>query len=98
MEIIISTILSTLTGMVLGYLIKKIKSYSAQNEALMILLQSNLTNTYFAYDHIKQIPDYVYRNWVNELAIYEKLGGNEFVHVLAEKIKTFEIIHTDILN
>ena len=64
----------------------------------MILLQSNLTNTYFAYDHIKQIPDYVYRNWVNELAIYEKLGGNEFVHVLSEKIKSFEIIHIDILG
>ena len=43
----------------------------AQNEALMTMLQSNLTNTYFAYSTLRKIPDYVYQNWINELIVYE---------------------------
>lgn len=69
-----------------------------QNEALMTMLQSNLTNTYFAYSTLRKIPDYVYQNWINELRVYEKLGGNSYIHVLAKKMEQFEITHTDILK
>ena len=34
----------------------------------------------------------------NELRVYEKLGGNNYIHVLAKKMEQFEIIHTDILK
>lgn len=100
--IIITTIITTLTGTIIGYLISKLKNFKnrddMQNKALMIMLQSNLTNTYFAYENIGEIPDYVYRNWLNELKVYENLGGDDFVHELAKRMSNFKIIHTDILN
>lgn len=69
-----------------------------QNAALMILLQSNLTNTYFAYEKIGEIPDYIYQNWLNELKVYERLGGNSYIHELARRMEKFEITHTNILK
>ena len=74
------------------------KRDDTQSEALMTILQSNLTNTYFAYSTLKKIPDYIYQNWINELKVYEKLGGNSYIHVLAKKMEQFEITHTDILK
>ena len=62
------------------------------------MLQNNLTNTYFVYSKKKQIPDYIYRNWLNMFKEYKELGGNEYVDTLAEKMETWEIVRTDILN
>jgi len=81
---------------------KKLKEKEAENdavkEALKTLLQSNLTNTYYVYEKVGKIPDYVYKNWLNELQIYEALGGNDYIHILAEKMKHWEFIVTDILE
>ncbi len=108
-ETIMKTVVSLIISGVFGYLIGRIKNYkkklkNKQDEsdmlkvAMMTMLQSNLTNTYFAYEKIKEIPDYIYRNWLNSLAIYEKLGGNDYVHVLAEKMKKWDFVKTDILK
>lgn len=111
-EIILKAIL-TIVGVVvtgsLGYLVAKSKEYKqklkdkeenelTQNDALLTILQNQLTNIYYVYENIGEIPDYVYQNWLNMLAIYEKLGGNSFIHILAEKMKTWKIIKTDILK
>lgn len=109
METVIKSVVGSLTTLIIGYLIgvlKKAKqknkdteeNNNLQNEAIMTMLQSNLTNTYFAYSTLKKIPDYIYQNWINELRVYEKLGGNSFIHVLAKKMEQFEITHTDILK
>ena len=109
METVIKSVVGSLTTLIIGYLIgvlKKAKQKNKdteennklQNEAIMTMLQSNLTNTYFAYSTLKKIPDYIYQNWINELRVYEKLGGNSFIHVLAKKMEQFEITHTDILK
>jgi hypothetical protein len=103
------TIISLVVSGIFGYLIGRIKDYKRKLKenkeeaemlkvAMMTMLQSNLTNTYFAYEKIKEIPDYIYRNWLNSLAIYEKLGGNDYVHVLAEKMKKWDFVKTDILK
>lgn len=108
-ETVMKTVVSLIISGVFGYLIGRIKNYkkklkNKQDEsdmlkiAMMTMLQSNLTNTYFAYEKIKEIPDYIYRNWLNSLAIYEKLGGNDYVHVLAEKMKKWDFVKTDILK
>ena len=108
-ETVMKTVVSLIISGVFGYLIGRIKNYkkklkNKQEEsdmlkvAMMTMLQSNLTNTYFAYEKIKEIPDYIYRNWLNSLAIYEKLGGNDYVHVLAEKMKKWDFVKTDILK
>lgn len=106
---ILKTIINYLVPLILGYCISLIKNYKKKlkdkNEndemfkvALMTMLQSDLTNTYFVYENLKEIPDYIYKNWLNLLAIYEKLGGNDYIHVLAEKMKVWNIKKTDILK
>lgn len=108
-ETVMKTVVSLIISGVFGYLIGRIKNYkkklkNKQEEsdmlkvAMMTMLQRNLTNSYFAYEKIKEIPDYIYRNWLNSLAIYEKLGGNDYVHVLAEKMKKWDFVKTDILK
>lgn len=106
---VINTIISFVVGGILGYCVSIIKKYKKKlkdkteegellKEAMMTLLQSNLTNTYYVYENLKKIPDYVYKNWVNSLTIYENLGGNDYIHVLAEKMKKWDFTKTDILK
>ena len=93
---IISVVITFIVSGALGYCLNSLKSYKkkevATEMALLTLLQSNLTNTYFKYERKRQIPDYVYKNWLNELNVYEKLGGNDYVHILAKKMEAWEII------
>lgn len=102
MEDIVMTILKVLIPTALGYCLNVIKNYrkktNATNKALKIMLQNNLTNTYFVYSTKKKINDYVYRNWLNMLEEYENLEGDDYIHNLAERMKTWEIVRTDILN
>ena len=99
---IIDIVLKYIVPIILGYCISLIKNYkkktNSTNKALKIMLQSNLTNTYFVYSSKKKIPDYVYRNWLNMLEEYENLDGDDYVHTLADRMKTWEIVRTDILN
>ena len=106
---IILTIVGTIITGACGYLSAKLKGYSqrlktkeenekTQNMALLMLLQFQLTNTFFVYDEMGQIPDYVYKNWLNLLGIYEELGGDDYVHTLAKKMENWKIIQTDILT
>lgn len=108
-QTIVNTAVTFIVSSLLGYLVSLIRTYKIriktkeenekiQNEALLNILQSNLTNTYFVYEQMKEIPDYVYKNWTNLLKIYEKLGGDDYIHVLEGKIKTWRIVKTDILN
>lgn len=105
----INTTITFIVSGILGYCISVIKNYKKklknkeineeiQNIALQTILQSQLTNTYFVYQELGEIPDYVYRNWLNMLNIYEKLGGNDYIHTLAEKMKDWKIIKTDVLK
>jgi len=106
---LINTIVSFVVGGILGYCVSLIKKYKKKyedkteeskllKEAMMMLLQSNLTNTYYVYDNTKKIPDYIYKNWMSSLSIYENLGGNDYVHVLADKMKSWDFTKTDILK
>ena len=108
-QTIMNTIITVIVSSTFGYLIGMIKNYKKKKkkkneesvilkEALMTMLQSNLTNTFYVYDSKKKIPDYVYRNWNNSKEIYEKLGGNDYIHVLSEKMKDWEFAKTDVLG
>lgn len=97
-ETIINTTLSIVISGLIGFLLGQLKSFKAIKSALMIMLQGHLTNTYFAYESIGKIPDYVYKNWLNVLKEYETLGGDEYIHTLAEKMKAWDITKTDILG
>ena len=106
---ILTVVITFITSGILGYCVSVIKNYrkkleekSGENKlfktALMIMLQNNLTNTYYAYENIGKIPDYVYKNWDNSRKIYEQLGGNDYIHVLADKMKNWDFEKTDILK
>lgn len=109
MQTIINTSISFVVGSILTYCVGRIKHYKktlkkkeeneqVQNVALQTILQSQLTNVYFVYQEMGEIPDYVYRNWLNMLKIYEQLGGDDYIHTLAEKMKEWKIKKTDILK
>lgn len=99
---IIDTAIKFLLPIILGYCLSIIKNYKKKNDAttnaLKIMLQNNLTNTYYVYSSKKKIPDYVYKNWLNMLKEYENLDGDDFIHILAEKMKTWDFTKTDILE
>ena len=106
---IINTIITLIVGSIFGYCVSLIKSYKSkleekqkneriQNMALLTLLKGNLTNTYFVYNELKQIPDYVYQNFLDTLNVYEGLGGNGFIHTISKKMENWEIVKTDILD
>ena len=108
-QTIINTAITFIISSILGYCVSVIKNYKGklnqkienekvQNIALQTILQSQLTNIYFVYQEIGEIPDYVYKNWLNMLAIYEQLEGDGFIHTLADKMKTWKITKTDILK
>ena len=106
---IINTAVTFILSSILGYYVSVIKNYKQKlnnkneeskllKEALMTMLQNNLTNTFFAYENIGKIPDYVYKNWCNSFKIYQELGGNDYVHALDEKMKRWDFEKTDILK
>ena len=108
MTTIINTIITFVVSTLLGYCLKASISYREnlkkkttnehlQNTALMTLLKNNLTNTYFVYSELKQIPDYVYQNFLDELEVYERLGGNTFIENISHKMESWKITKTDIL-
>ena len=97
-ETIINSVVSICVSGIIGFLLGQLKSIRAIKKALMILLQGHLTSTYFAYEHINKIPDYVYQGWLNELREYEALGGDDYIHTLADKMKNWDITKTDILE
>lgn len=105
---IINTAVTFVVSSVLGYCVSVIKQYKkklknkvenekVQNMALLTLLQTQLTNTYFLYSPKKEIPDYMFKNWNNIFKIYQELGGNDYCDTLKKKMEDWEIIHTDIL-
>ena len=105
---IINTAITFVVSSSLGYCVSIIKNYKKklasksknekiQNVALQALLKSQLTNVYFVYNELKQIPDYAYQNFLDMLNVYENLGGNGFVHSIAKKMETWDIVKTDIL-
>lgn len=105
---IIGTIITFVVSSILGYCVGLIKNYKAklkdkkeneniQNVALKSLLKGNLTNTYFVYSELKEIPDYVYKNYLDMLEVYKTLGGNSFIMTLSHKMENWEIKKTDIL-
>ena len=101
-EQVIKTIIGYVLPLILGFLISQVRNYKKKNDGVkngvMTMLQSNLTNTYYYYEPLKKVPDYIYKNFLNELKAYEDLGGNDYVHILADHMKNWEITRTDILK
>lgn len=105
----IQVVIGILVTSSVGYLANKCKTYrlnlktkedneNVQNIAIRTILKSQLVKTYFVYNEIKEIPDYVYEDFLDMLKVYESFGGNGFVHTIAKKMENWEIVKTDILK
>ena len=83
MNTIINTAISTITGLVIGYLVKCLANYGkkdkVQNKALRNLLKSNLVNQYYVYAEIGKVPRYIKEAWYDMFESYVELGGNSFI-------------------
>lgn len=108
-QLFLNTTITFVLSSVLGYCLNSMKNYKNKlerkeeegeilREALMTILQNNLTNTYYKYATLEEIPDYVYKNWLNSMKMYESLGGNDYCHTLKRKIEDWKIVTTDILK
>ena len=96
MNTIITTCLSTLTGLVIGYLVKQITSYKkrddTQSKALRNILKSNLVNQYYVYAEIGNVPRYIKEAWYDMFESYTELGGNSYVkHSVEPKFAKLEV-------
>lgn len=100
MSTIINTTISFIVGAGLTYLISKLKffnkKFKAQDAALINLLRDRLTDIFYRYNDNKSIPDYVYQNFLDMLGAYEDLGGNSYIHTIANKMENWETTKTDI--
>lgn len=101
-EQIIKSVISYLVPAIIGFLTARLLNLKKKNKSLtngvMMMLQSDLTNTFFYYDPIGEMPDYVYKNFFNKLKAYEDLGGDDYIHNIAEKVKQYKITRTGILK
>lgn len=83
METILTTALNTITGLVIGYLIKLLKGYKdkdkIQNKALRNILKSNLLNQYYVYNELGSVPKYIKETWYDMFESYSELEGNSFI-------------------
>lgn len=96
MNTIINTAISTITGLVIGYLVKCLANYrkkdKVQNKALRNLLKSNLVNQYYVYVKIGKIPRYVKEAWYDMFESYSELDGNSYVkHSIEPKFAQLEV-------
>lgn len=83
MEGILNYILTTIIGIMLGFVINTLKNMKLKSNskacALKTLLKSNLVNQYYVYKEIGRAPYSVKQSWNDMFDSYTDLGGNSFV-------------------
>lgn len=91
MGVVINTTLSTLVGMLIGYIIKLVNERKTEKEALKCLLRSELTQLYytiiersFIYSHEKENVNYLF-------SAYEGLKGNSYVAPLVKELNELPV-------
>lgn len=90
METIIATALSTITGLVIGYLVSKIQKFSKKEKnektTLQALLRNAITSKYYVYTELGSIPDYERRNLIYLFEEYKKWNGNSYIKQIMEEL------------
>ena len=97
---ITATAISSITSLIVGYLIKTLANYKkrddTQNTAIRNILKSDLVNQYYVYADIGSVPRYVAQAWYDMYESYTQLGGNSFIkHSIEPKFAKLKIIDED---
>ncbi len=89
---IVLYICTTIIGMLIGYLMKTISSFSEIKSAIRGLLRVVMVDVYYHYRDSRKIPYYVKEAWLLNYDIYKKLNGNSFIDTLKDEIEKWEVI------
>jgi hypothetical protein len=98
LKAIVGYIVPVILGYCLGLIKKRRITEKEQNEALKCLLQNSLTNIFYVYNEIGEIPDYALKNWLNLMKPYEALDGDDYIHELDKIIKKMPVKATGIIK
>jgi len=74
--------------------INKKEVMALQSEALLCVLRSEITDTYYKYITIKQLRTYERENLVKSYNIYHSLNGNSYVTIIYDEMMTWEVIQS----
>ena len=92
---IIAYILTTLTGALIGFLIKsltkKTKKEKAEHDAVVALLRHEIVKAFEEHKATKTIPILLKESIMIIYAIYKSLGGNGFIKQLVDEISTWKV-------
>lgn len=89
---ITNVLVTTLIGILIGFIIKQIAEYKNIKSAIRGLLRSEMVKIYYQYKDIKTIPYYVKEAWNMNYDIYKGLQGNSFIEGLKIEIDKWEVI------
>lgn len=95
MQIIINTILTTITGTIVGYLINKIQTIKSQDndlkDAVTSMLRSDITNYYYHCINRGYIRQWEKENMIYLDESYKKLGGNSYIELIMHDIEDLPV-------
>lgn len=90
MEIIITTGISTITGIVIGFLINKVKCFNTKEKnektTFQALIRNAITSKYYPYKEIGEIPEYERSNITYLRDEYKKWEGNSYVEQIVDEL------------
>lgn len=99
MNVFITTAISTLTGFVIGFVIRKSKQVYGKNQnektTFQALLRNAITSKYYVYTELGHIPDYERQNLVYLYEEYKKWNGNSYVSQIINEILKLPIKDDD---
>lgn len=90
MDTILATMLSTMTGLIIGYLVRSAKGFGQREKnertTLQALLRNAITTKYYVYSELGHIPEYERRNLIYLYEEYRKWQGNSYVTQIVEEL------------
>ena len=95
MQIIINTLLSTITGTIIGYLIKQVKHKNKEDinlkDAVKSMLRSDITNYYYHCMAREYIRQWEKENIIYLYQSYKSLDGNSYVDIIMKDIEDLPV-------
>ena len=85
-------VITSLIGIIVGYIVKTLLNFKTQKNAIMSLLRSEMTDVYYEYKDDKKIPIYKKESWDRNYDTYKSIGGNSFIMDLKNEIDKWEVI------
>lgn len=84
-------VITTLIGLLIGFIGKSIKDARTQREATKSLLRTEMVKIYYKYRDEEKVPYYIKKAWLDNYASYKGLNGNSFIDDLKVEVDDWDI-------